>query len=41
MAFAIVTIFTILLYVPAFKAAVKRVTGGVSSGVRSLFTRRV
>jgi putative tricarboxylic transport membrane protein len=40
MAFAIVTIFTILLYVPAFKAAVKRVTGGVSSGIRSLFTRR-
>ena len=28
LAFAVVTIFAILLYVPAFKAAVRRVTGG-------------
>ena len=39
MAFAAVTIFTILLYVPAFKSAVKRVNGAVSSGIRSLFAR--
>ncbi len=39
-AFASVTIFTILLYVPAFKAAVKRVTGAVGGGLRSLFVRR-
>jgi putative tricarboxylic transport membrane protein len=35
MAFAIVTIFTLLLYVPAFKAAVRRVTGGAGALVRS------
>ena len=35
LAFAVVTIFAILLYVPAFKAAVKRVTGGAGSGVRA------
>src|SRR5438477_1743620 len=40
MAFAVVTIFTILLYVPVFKAAVKRSTGGVSRGIRALFGRR-
>jgi putative tricarboxylic transport membrane protein len=39
-AFATVTIFTILLYVPAFKALVRRVTGAVGGGLRSLFTRR-
>ncbi|MBC7470710.1 MAG: tripartite tricarboxylate transporter permease [Ramlibacter sp.] len=38
--FAAVTIFTILLYVPAFKAGVKRVTGAASGAVRSLFARR-
>lgn len=38
--FAVVTIFTILLYVPPFKAAVKRVTGAVGGAVRSLFARR-
>src|SRR5437868_292395 len=31
MAFAIVTIFTLLLYIPAFKAAVRRLTGGFGS----------
>ena len=31
MAFAAVTIFTILLYVPAFKAAVHRITGGAGA----------
>src|SRR4051812_32093229 len=36
MAFAAVTIFTLLLYVPAFKARVKQITGGVSSGLRGL-----
>ena len=40
MVFAIVTIFTILMYVPPFKRAVKRVTGAASSGIRSLFARR-
>ena len=39
MAFASVTIFTILLYVPAFKAAVRRVTGAAGSGLRSAFAR--
>ncbi len=39
-AFATVTIFTILLYVPAFKAVVRRVTGATSRGLRSLFARR-
>jgi putative tricarboxylic transport membrane protein len=40
LAFAVVTIFTILLYVPAFKAAVKRVTGAAGAGVKSVFARR-
>ena len=40
MAFAAVTIFTILLYVPPFKAAVRRVTGGIGAGVKSIFVRR-
>ncbi|MES3001554.1 MAG: tripartite tricarboxylate transporter permease [Pseudomonadota bacterium] len=39
LAFAVVTIFTILLYVPAFKAMVGSVTGAVSAGVKSLFRR--
>ena len=39
-AFAAVTIFTILLYVPPFKRAVKRVQSGVMGGVRSLLVRR-
>jgi putative tricarboxylic transport membrane protein len=39
MAFAIVTIFTILLYVPPFKRAVRRVTGGVGALVRATFAR--
>jgi putative tricarboxylic transport membrane protein len=39
-AFATVTIFTILLYVPPFKAAVKRLTGAVGGAFRSLFSRR-
>jgi putative tricarboxylic transport membrane protein len=40
LAFAAVTIFTILLYVPFFKAGVRRVRTGLSAGVRSLFARR-
>src|SRR5215208_1736640 len=40
LAFATVTIFTILLYVPPFKAAVKRVTGAAGGAFRSLFARR-
>jgi putative tricarboxylic transport membrane protein len=40
LAFALVTLFTILLYVPPFKRAVQRVTGGAKAGLRSLFVRR-
>jgi putative tricarboxylic transport membrane protein len=40
MGFAIVTIFTILLYVKPFKAAVLRVRGAIGSGIRALFMRR-
>jgi putative tricarboxylic transport membrane protein len=40
MAFAVVTIFTILLYVPPFKRAVRRVTGGMASGLRALKPER-
>jgi putative tricarboxylic transport membrane protein len=40
MGFAFVTIFTILLYVPAYKSAVNRVTGAVGGAVRTVFTRR-
>jgi putative tricarboxylic transport membrane protein len=40
MCFAIVTIFTILLYVPVFKAAVRQVTGAAVAGLKSLFARR-
>jgi putative tricarboxylic transport membrane protein len=40
LAFAAVTIFTILLYVPPVKAGVSRVRAAVSAGVRSLFARR-
>jgi hypothetical protein len=39
MAFAVVVIFTLLLYIPAFKAAVRRVTGGVGTIVRSAVGR--
>ena len=39
LAFAVVTIFAILLYVPAFKAAVKRVTGGAGAAARALIGR--
>jgi putative tricarboxylic transport membrane protein len=35
MGFAIVTIFTLLLYVPAFKTAVQRLTGGAGMLVRT------
>src|SRR5215212_8476671 len=40
LAFAVVTIFTILLYVPPFKRAVQRVTGGLADALRSLSPRR-
>ena len=40
LAFAVVTIFAILLYVPAFKAAVRRVTGGTGRVFRSALGRR-
>src|SRR6185436_1088866 len=40
LAFAVVTIFTILLYVPAFKAAVRRVTGRTGRVFRSALGRR-
>jgi putative tricarboxylic transport membrane protein len=39
MAFAAVTIFTLLLYVPQFKAAVRRLTGGAGRIVRTAFGR--
>ena len=39
LAFAVVTIFAILLYVPAFKAAVRRVTGGTGRALRSALGR--
>jgi putative tricarboxylic transport membrane protein len=39
MAFAAVTIFTILLYVPPFKRAVNRAKSAVFGGIRSLFRR--
>jgi putative tricarboxylic transport membrane protein len=40
LAFAVVTIFAILLYVPAFKKAVQRVTGGAGAAARGLLRRR-
>jgi putative tricarboxylic transport membrane protein len=36
---AAVTLFTILLYVPAFKAAVQRAQAGAAGALRSLFSR--
>jgi hypothetical protein len=39
MAFAAVTIFTILLYVRPFKNAVVRVRGAIGSGIGALFGR--
>jgi putative tricarboxylic transport membrane protein len=40
LAFAVVTIFTFLMYVPAFRAQVKRLRVAVASGLRSVFSRR-
>src|SRR6478609_4482605 len=40
LAFAVVTIFAILLYVPAFKAAVRRATGSAGKVFRSALGRR-
>ena len=40
MAFAAVTIFTILLYIPAFKRGVLGVVGAGTSAVKGLFVRR-
>jgi putative tricarboxylic transport membrane protein len=40
MAFAAVTIFTILLYVPQFKALVNRATSAAGGGLRALLARR-
>jgi putative tricarboxylic transport membrane protein len=40
LAFATVTVFTILLYVPAFKRLVSRIAGAASGGLRALFARR-
>ncbi|WP_427913625.1 tripartite tricarboxylate transporter permease [Ramlibacter sp. MMS24-I3-19] len=40
MAFAAVTIFTILLYVPIFKSAVNRVRDAIGDTVRGMFGRR-
>ncbi len=38
-AFAGITIFTMMLYIPAFKSAVKRVTGGIGTQVSRVFAR--
>jgi hypothetical protein len=40
MAFAAVTLFTILLYVPPFKRAVNGVRSAIGDAVRGLFARR-
>ena len=40
LAFAVVTIFTILMYVPAFRQAVKRVTAGVGAAIRNALGRK-
>jgi putative tricarboxylic transport membrane protein len=40
MAFATVTIFTILLYVPAFRSRVVRLRSAAGDGIRSVFARR-
>jgi putative tricarboxylic transport membrane protein len=40
MAFAAVTIFTILLYVPPVKALVNRATSAAGGGLRALLARR-
>ena len=40
MLFAAVTIFMILMYVPPFKAAVRRTTGAVGQGLRALWPGR-
>ena len=40
LAFALVTIFTMLLYVPAFKRGVLRATDAVGTGIKSIFVRR-
>jgi putative tricarboxylic transport membrane protein len=39
-AFGLVTLFTILLYVPAFKAAVLRTRSAAGQGLRALFARK-
>ena len=37
---ALVTLFTILLYVPAFRSRVLRLRSALGQGLRSLFVRR-
>ena len=39
-AFGLVTLFTVLLYVPAFKTAVRRARSAAGQGLRALFARR-
>jgi putative tricarboxylic transport membrane protein len=39
MGFAVITIFTVLLYVKPFKAGVQRVKNGIFNSVRSVFSR--
>jgi putative tricarboxylic transport membrane protein len=39
-AFATVTIFTILLCVPGFKTGLRRVTSALGGGIKSLLARR-
>jgi putative tricarboxylic transport membrane protein len=40
LAFALVTIFTVLLYVPPFKRGVNRVKDAIFGGVRAMLARR-
>ena len=40
LAFAVVTMFTIALYIPPFKRAVVRVRDAVTGGIKSVFVRR-
>jgi hypothetical protein len=40
MAFAAVTLFMFLMYVPAFKMAVDRTRAAAGNGIKALFARR-
>jgi hypothetical protein len=40
MVFATVTIFTMLMYIPSFNTAVRRVVGGLAQSARTVVARR-